>query len=116
MQQSCPVAQRAFFIVEPNPIISMDLVGVIRSGFPESIVNVAQIVSDAITQISGLAPKEKSVLLSGRLVSNQSIRMVSDAIGPEGRLVVVGETPVSGINGPIVPLPFTTRMILTALS
>jgi 2-keto-3-deoxy-L-rhamnonate aldolase RhmA len=106
---------RTFIVIEPDPIVSMDLAGTLKSAFPESRVNLFQLLTEAKKQIS-TSPKTACILVSSSLVSSSMTEMLRDWVALGARLVFVGDINDVDVPSDVVQKPFTTQMILSVLA
>lgn len=110
-----PAANQTFVIVEPDPVVSMDLVGVVSTAFPRSSVNVNTLFTDEQAEIVA-ASSAVTILLSAALVTENTMNLLRSFIANGVHIVFIGEPVIIEPFTTVVSVPFTSRMILNALS
>lgn len=95
---------RSFVIIEPDPIISMDLVGALKTAFPKSDVSVSQMFADAVMHLAA-APASISILLSHSLVSEKTLGILSDYVARGAKVVFVGDVGSVDFQSTVVDMP-----------
>jgi hypothetical protein len=115
MQKSSAHLNRAFVIIESDPIISMDLLGTVAAAFPQSSVYISELVADALSP-SNLSLVPTSILINSVLVTEECIDVLRDCVDNGAKLVFIGSAPDTDLPSVVIELPFTTSMILNALS
>lgn len=114
MRQTNPVSERSFVIVEPDPIIAMDLLGMLKTAFPSSPVTVSQMLADVADQITTSAASV-SILLNSSLISEHALASLRGYTDKGARIVLVGAAVNVSFDASVVEMPFTSEMILNVL-
>lgn len=108
---------RNFIIIDPDPIVSMDLEEMLLSQFPA-----AQVVTfgamDAIATALNVTTPDTTLFVRGAwFVQNDEVaRMVRNAASYGSSVVIIGESGGVDIPGQVIDLPFTNEMILQKIT
>lgn len=106
---------RSFIIVEPDPIVSLDLTGILNFGFPASTVVRAQDVAEAEHLITGAMPSV-CVLVNADVASGAMLDLLRACVMRGGEVLFIGEARDVGFAACFVRMPFTSGMIITTLT
>ena len=107
---------RTFFVVEPDPVVSLDLVGTLQSAFPLAHVTSAAMIEEALRGLGSELPDRTSILMSASLATESTIGALRELIAKGAEIIMVGEGQSFGLPVSIVETPFTTDMILSVLA
>jgi len=106
-----------FIIIEPDPIVCMDVEGMLATAYPESRVIAGASLSDIGSAIYTCSPNTM-LFVKGALVSDSDdLRRVLQTAAARGcRIVTIGEA--EGLDVPVthIELPFTTDMVIAAVT
>ncbi|MEJ6403693.1 hypothetical protein [Yoonia sp. 2307UL14-13] len=109
-----PQTPRAFVVVEPDPIINLDLVTMIRGTFDDGQVSAVQSWADAASLISAIH-SHTTILINGALLNDRRLDTLRNVVSRGAYIVIVGKDILTDFPKAVVEVPFTTEMILTAL-
>ncbi len=115
MKHSMDFVVRTFVVVEPDPIVSMDLAGILKSSFPDSAVELHQNGAEAETRIA-TKPETVCIIINSKLATQGMLRVLKNCVGRGGHVVFVGPARDVGFPARFVEVPFNSGMVLDALS
>lgn len=104
-----------FIVVEPDPVVRMDLVGTLEHSFPNGIVSAVASASE-IGQVLDHLAVSVCVFVNGALVPDVAPDIARMIVESGGRIVSVGAPRSDAIPTTILETPFTMTMILDALA
>jgi len=107
-------ATRTFIIVEPDPVVGLDLAGALSSAFPNSAMNLCMMAAEAKAHISD-ATTSFCILLNSRLASDEVIGSLRTCVSRGAQVVFVGTIDNVDFPADVVEMPFTTKMIMDVL-
>ncbi|WP_187428537.1 hypothetical protein ROLI_044690 [Roseobacter fucihabitans] len=106
---------QSFVVVEPNPVVLMDLVGTLQHSFPAG--SVASLASGSeIGHLLDQVALTTCFFVNGALISELAPDVVRTIIDAGGRIVSIGRSASDVVPATVLEIPFTTTMILEALS
>ena len=102
-----------FYIVDPDPVVRLDLADTIRSRYGES-----ETVMDAA--VGPLPPaatgRDVIMVINGSLVTDALAEMLGQGPFARTRRIFVGAPATARLEGIAVDVPFTQEMVLHALA
>ena len=110
-----PPTPRTFIVIQNDPIVSMDLLGLLETSFPESAIHLFDQLEAASVMIEA-SMASACVLIGSNLVTKTSLASVEDFIARGARMVIVGGGDGVSFAAAVVNTPFTTEMILDVLA
>ena len=105
----------SFVVVEPDPVVRMDLVGTLEHRFPAAIVAAFSSV-DEMGQIMDHLAVSACVFVSGALVPDLAPDLARLVVETGGRVVSIGAPRSDAVLTTVLEMPFTMTTILDALS
>ena len=114
MEKYISASQRNFIIVEPDPLIGLDLTGILQSEFPDAELTLFHSQEEAGAYIFA-APQPLCVLLNTNAASEAMLTLLRDHVAPRGDVLFIGSERDVGFPASFVQTPFTSRMILSSL-
>ena len=104
-----------FIVVDPDPLVNLDLVGIIKSAFPKSQIVNMQMVSEAMPVL--LEDQHSSILvIRSGVIGRKAAEALKNFVARQGTVVVIGNDADFDFPYEIVEMPFTDHMVLTAIS
>lgn len=108
-------AERTFIIVEPDPVVGLDLAGALSSAFPTNRTDLFTMAGEAKAQLAQ-ASASACILLSSRLVSEDVMSALRACAVRGAQIVFVGAVDNVDFPANVVEMPFTTQMIMDVLA
>ncbi len=105
---------KTFVVVEPDPVVGLDLVEMLRSAYPRCDVVVLGSLLDALGRLQATGAGA-CVLINSAAVADRSLVMLHDVVVRGGRVVFIGRQPDIDFPATVVETPFTSAMIMNAL-
>ena len=108
---------RTFVIVASNPIIRLDLVGIVKMAFSQCVVHDCDRFDEAQGHL-GSTTVHTCVLLDGNLCSPDVAARLSEIAASGAQVVVIGDAPVAiqtEFDLRVLRVPFTNDSVLDAL-
>lgn len=109
----------SFVIVEPDPVVRMDLVGTLEHSFPAGTVVSVSSASEIGQLFETLTPSatlSAVVFVNGALMPDLAPEIVRAIVGAGGRIVSIGRSDSDAIPSTMLDVPFTMSMILDVLA
>ncbi len=106
---------QTFFVVETDPVISMDLVGLLDTSFPGTSINVLPTVDDAVV-VAGSVSGSVCILIAGMHYNNRQAVPLATIANNGGKVIFIGRAHDIGAPARFVDYPFTSDMVLDAIS
>ncbi len=104
-----------FIIIEPDPIVAMDVEGLLITQFPRAHVVTGASLADIGSAIHNCGPDTTFVVKGALLASDDDLmRVVRIAAVRKARIVVIGEPFELAFPANFISLPFTSDMMLAA--
>ncbi|WP_415404426.1 hypothetical protein [Tateyamaria sp. SN3-11] len=103
-----------FVVVEPDPIVRMDVAGALEHNFPTSRVEDCNSLDD-LEQLLVTARGPVSVFVNGAMLSELSAHVLKPVVEGGGQVVSIGGPAAPSIHATTLDVPFSTAMILEAL-
>ena len=104
----------SFVIVEPDPVVRMDLVGTLEHSFPTGTVTAVEATGE-IGQMFETPTSSASLFVNGALMPELAPDITRSVIEAGGRIVSIGRSASDAIPATLLEVPFTMSMILDAL-
>lgn len=105
-----------FIILEPDPIVCMDLEGMLIGRFPNSYLAQGASLSDIGAAIYNCGPDSVLFIRSTLMDESDDIRRVVQTIASRGsHVVIIGQQKQVAFPATFVDLPFTTEMVFSAV-
>lgn len=104
---------RNFIIIDPDPIVSLDLEGLLLSNFPQAdIVSVCS--PEEITKYKRVTTEETTLFVRSHMMAENDdvARLVKAAAAAGSSVVLIGSHAGADIPAQIVDLPFTNESVL----
>lgn len=106
-----------FIIIEPDPIVAMDVEGLLISQFPRALITTGASLADIGPVIHNCSPASTMVVKGTLLADDDDLRrVVQIAAVREARIVVIGGPFDFGFPSTFIELPFTSDMVLAAMT
>ena len=106
---------QSFVVVEPDPVVLMDLVGTLQHSFAAgSVVSFAS--ASEISQFLNQVVFSACFFVNGVLLQEIAPDIVRTIIDAGGKIVSIGRPADDVVSTTILEVPFTMPMILEALS
>lgn len=115
MISSETVRVRSFIIVEPDPIVSMDVQGILRSAFPRAMITTFRSAAMCSAELHA-ANAGITILFDAGLLTNSMIPTLCAAVQRGAQVVVIGGNVELDFQTAFVDSPFTSQMILDAFA
>lgn len=106
---------RSFVVIEPDPVIAMDLAGILAHGFPENALTVFR---DALAAEKHLLAMTSAVcvLINSRVASAGLLLALRNCVAQQGEVVFIGSMGDLDFPATAIQMPFTSKMILSILT
>ncbi|WP_299728037.1 hypothetical protein [uncultured Tateyamaria sp.] len=105
----------SFVIVEPDPVVRMDLVGTLEHSFPAGSVTACASTAE-ITQLFETLAASASFFVNGALLPDLAPEVTRAILAAGGRIVSVGKPATDAVPSTLLEVPFTMTTILDALA
>ncbi len=108
---------KSFIIIEPDPIVAMDVEGLLSSQFPRADITTGASLADIGPAIHNCGPASMLVVKGALLADDGDLRrVVQTAAVRRARIFVIGEP--SDLDFPVtfIELPFTSDTMLAAMT
>lgn len=105
---------KTFIVIEPDPVIGLDLVDMLRSAHPRCDLAVLGSLADASGRLQAAAAGA-CVIVNSSAAAGRSLAMLRDVVVRGGQIVFIGNQPDIDFPAAIVATPFTSAMIMDAL-
>lgn len=106
---------QSFVVVEPDPIVLMDLVATLQHSFPAGSVTSFALASE-IRQLLDQMVKSTCFFINGGLMPELAADDVRTIVGAGGKIISIGRSASDMVPATVLEIPFTMTMILDALS
>ena len=107
---------RSFIIIEPDPIVCLDMEGMLTTRYPQSDVIAGASLSDIGHAIHTCGPDSTLFIKSALFSEDEALlRVTRSAVTRGGQVVIIGHSVEVDFAATFVELPFTTGMIMAAL-
>ena len=107
---------QSFIIVEPDPIVCMDMQGILLTRYPQSDIIVGASLSDLGPAIHICGAETTLFIKSTLFADDDELQHATrTAAARGGQVVMIGHTGGVDFAAVFVELPFTTEMVLAAL-
>lgn len=116
MEKNSATIERSFYIVEPDPIISMDLHGVVQSSFPQSAVKVVSDADAVVTELQAALQQAATFVINSSVVTEEALEALRAAVTHGAQVLFIGGSVAADFHAACVEMPFTSQMILDALT
>ncbi|WP_342076972.1 hypothetical protein [Yoonia sp. SS1-5] len=106
--------ERTFIVIEPDPIVSMDLAGTLKTVFPKSDLSIVT----SVPQARRLVISDQAlicVLINSKLVVPTDLAFLQSLVAGGGHVMCLGEPVDAGFPTMSVSVPFTADMIVEAV-
>ncbi|WP_133122586.1 hypothetical protein [Yoonia maricola] len=106
-----------FIIIEPDPIVAMDVEGLLTSQFPQAQITTGASLADIGLATHSCGP-ECTMIVKGTLVADDDDlrRVVRVAAIRKAHIVVIGGPFDFDFPAAFIELPFTSDMVLAAMA
>lgn len=105
---------KTFVVIEPDPVVGLDLVEMLRSVYPKSDVVVLGSLLDASGRLQATGA-DACVLINSAAAADRSLATLRGVVVRGGRVVFIGRKPNIDFPATVVETPFTSAMIMNAL-
>ncbi len=111
------IVARNFIVVEPDPIVRMDIEGMLLAEYPASQLATGDSLSEVGAALNSCGV-ETTLIVRGSLISeNEDLLRVLRAAATRGsHLVVIGDMEDFDLPATFLELPFTTEMVVAAVA
>ncbi|MEL7211344.1 MAG: hypothetical protein AAGK92_01705 [Pseudomonadota bacterium] len=107
---------KSFVILEPDPIVCMDLEGMLIGRFPGSPLMQGAALSDLGTAIYNCGPDTTFFVRSNLMDEDKDVSGVIETVATRGsHIVIIGPDRQTAFPATFIDLPFTTDMIVAAV-
>lgn len=106
---------RTFIIVEPDPVVTMDIVGALKGAYPTNDVKMATTLSEA-SQLIGATEGRIAIFVNGVVSKVRDNNILNTVAASAAQIIFVGQGIDIGMPATVIEMPFTTDMILNAIS
>ncbi|WP_298860247.1 hypothetical protein [uncultured Sulfitobacter sp.] len=114
MDKYITISRRSFVIVEPDPVIGLDLTGILQSEFPEAELKLFRRQEDAEQHIHKVT-SPICVVLSASVATAPMLALLQERVASQGEVLFIGSERDVGFPAAFVQTPFTSEMILSGL-
>lgn len=114
MEKHISTGQRNFIVVEPDPLVGLDLTGILQSEFPDAELRLFHSQEEACAYIYAV-PRPVCVLVNTSVASEAMLILLRDHVVPHGDVLFIGSERDVGFPASFVQTPFTSRMILSSI-
>lgn len=105
-----------FFVFEPDPLVRMDLIGLLQERFPGSEISASKGPTETIGTLDPHSLAFTRFLISHQLLTAAVIEQISGSVAQGARVVVIGSPRDYGFKAEFVEKPFKSDMIFAALA
>jgi hypothetical protein len=107
---------KTFIIIDPDPIVRMDVEGTLIGQYPDCTVVVGASLQDIGPAINVCGP-DTTLFIKSTLVleSADLLRVVKTAATRGSHVVIIGQREELDVPATFVDLPFTTDMVIAAV-
>jgi len=107
---------RNFIIVEPDPIVSLDIEGMLIAQYPDAHIAFGASLTEIGAAIYNCTT-DTTLVVKGSLIleSDDLDRVVKTAATRGSKIVIIGDVTELDFPARFVALPFTTDMVLAAV-
>lgn len=105
---------RSFVIIDPDPIVTLDLVSLIKSTYPHGDVAMGRDVQQGAAALTRLMQGDFA-FFNTNLMDEAAIDILNGVAARGGQIVFIGSKPDVTFPAMCVEKPFTSAMIMTAL-
>lgn len=105
---------RSFVVVEPDPVVSMDLCGALTTEFPVCGVTVV----DSLASVASFLSAQTSaicVIINSHVFPEHDHAPLQQVVEQAGHVIVIGSTVSASFPLQHVHIPFSTEMVLGAI-
>lgn len=106
---------QSYIVVEPDPVVSMDLVETLQGAFDDARVIAAQSVPEAIDAIA-CAPKNAYILFNHEIVTDLALQILRKRASQGASVVFIGKCASTDFPSRTFDVPFSSKMVLSALA
>ena len=107
--------EQTFIIAEPDPIVSMDLAGTLKTAAPRSELLMVDSMAQARRLVLTDLPKV-TALINASLVQPTDHDFLNSLHEQGVQIIFLGSSPEVGFEVKSIHVPFTSEMIVSALS
>ena len=105
-----------FIIIEPDPIVRIDLEGTLMHDFPLSSINIGETLGDVQDALGAAARDAVLFVKGGMLLTDVDLLEAVKTLAARGcHIVSIGKVEMLDFVSTCVELPFTTEMVLEAV-
>lgn len=106
---------KRFILIEPDPIVCIDLEGALRDKYPDSQIDKADDPKCA-KRLIDVSTSGTTIFIKGSLIGQHSdlARSIGDAAASGFSIVTIGKVEKLATPARFIDLPFTTDMIIEA--
>jgi hypothetical protein len=115
MKKTTAETARCFVIVEPDPIVSLDLSGILGTAFKDAALMICRDFAEAEQYITD-AVSSVCVLLNSNMAASGILPLLRDLVARGGEVMFIGDAHDVDFPAYFVQKPFTSEMILTSLT
>ena len=114
MNKDTVSSQHSFVVIEPDPVISLDLDGILKSEFPESKLTLFRGAEEAEKYLLSVA-SPLCIVVNSSAASAGLLSVLRDCTARMSKVVFIG--PMGAVDFPsfTIQMPFTSEMILSTL-
>ena len=105
----------SFVVVEPDPIVRMDLAGALEDNFPNSRVEICASTDELQSSFMSM-DSPVNLFVNATILSDLPPDMIKSVGDGGGRVVRVGSSTLPSDQTAVLDVPFSTAMILEAVS
>lgn len=107
----------SFIIIEPDPIVVMDIEGLLTAQFPRARIVAGASLADIGPAVDGCGP-ETTFVVKGSIVADDDDlrRVVAGAAVRKARIVVIGGPFEFDFAATFIEMPFSSDMMLAVMT
>lgn len=108
---------QSFIIIEPDPVVCMDIEGMLIDAFPVSHVSSGASLADIGAAINNCGPGTALFVRGSLVAEDDRLRAaLHTAVVRKSRVVIIGQADDLDFPAIFVDLPFTTDMVIAAIA
>lgn len=114
MNKDIASSQNSFVVIEPDPVISLDLGGILKSEFPDAKLTLFRGAEEAEKYLVSIA-SPLCIVVNSSAASAGLLSVLRDCTARMSKVVFIG--PMGAVDFPslTIQMPFTSEMILSTL-
>lgn len=115
MSNTTAYGPRSFIIIEPDPVVGLDLSGILGTAFAGAALSMFRTIGEAEKHIASAA-SSVCILLNAKAATSGMLPLLRECVAKGGEVMFIGDAADVGFPAYFVQVPFTSEMILTTLT